>query len=471
VSEQSHPMTVGGKDVHTVDTFGVCNPATGRVFAQAPDCSPAQLDEAVQAAADAFPLWRDDIGARRGALLAAAARIEESAQELATLLTMEQGKPLADAHFEVMVTAMTLRGTAALDLPREVIRDDDEERIEVLHQPMGVVAAITPWNVPLIQAAMKFAPALLAGNTVVLKPSPFTPLSSLALGVVLRDALPPGVLNVVSGQDPLGAQLAAHPTVRKVSFTGSVAAGKHVAASAAPDLKRITLELGGNDAGILLDDFDLDVHADKLFWGAFVNCGQICAALKRLYVPRARYTEVVDALADRARSVEVGDGMLPDVRMGPLATAPQFARVQELVSDALAGGAIAAAGGRRLDGDGYFFAPTILRDLEDGVRVVDEEQFGPVLPVIPYDDIDDAVARANRTHFGLDGSVWSADPERAAAVAARLECGTSWVNTHAMPAPGVPFSGHKWSGLGVAGGLAGLLSYTETKVLHVVRGS
>lgn len=470
MSEQNHPMTVGGKDVHTVDTFGVHNPATGRVFAQAPDCSPAQLDDAVQAAADAFPLWRDDMDARRSALLAAAARIEESAEELATLLTLEQGKPLADAHFEVMVTAMTLRGTAALEVPREVIRDDDEERIEVLHQPVGVVAAITPWNVPVLQAAMKFAPALLAGNTVVLKPSPFTPLSSLALGVVLRDVLPPGVLNVISGRDPLGAQLAEHPLVRKVTFTGSVATGKHVAASAAPDLKRITLELGGNDAGILLDDVDLDAMADKLFWGAFVNCGQICMALKRLYVPRARYTEVVDALADRARSVQVGDGMLPGVQMGPLATAPQFARIQELVSDALAGGATAAAGGRRLDGDGYFFAPTILRDLEDGVRVVDEEQFGPVLPVIPYDDVEEAVARANSTHFGLDGSVWSADPERAAAVAARLECGTSWVNTHGMPAPGVSFSGHKWSGLGVAGGPAGLLSYTETKVLHVVRG-
>lgn len=470
MSEQNQPMTVGGKDVHSVDTFGVHNPATGRVFAQAPDCSPAQLDDAVQAAADAFPLWRDDIDARRSALLAAAARIEESAEELATLLTLEQGKPVADARFEVMVTAMTLRGTAALDVPKEVIRDDDEERIEVLHQPMGVVAAITPWNVPLIQAAMKCAPALLAGNTVVLKPSPFTPLSSLALGVVLRDVLPPGVLNVISGPDPLGAQLAEHPLVRKVTFTGSVATGKHVAASAAPDLKRITLELGGNDAGILLDDVDLDAMADKLFWGAFVNCGQICMALKRLYVPRARYTEVVDALADRARSVEVGDGMLPGVQMGPLATAPQFARVQELVSDALAGGATAAAGGRRLDGDGYFFAPTILRDLEDGVRVVDEEQFGPVLPVIPYDDVKEAVARANGTHFGLDGSVWSADPERAATVAARLECGTSWVNTHGIPAPGVPISGHKWSGLGVAGGLAGLLSYTETKVLHVVRG-
>ncbi|WP_245664903.1 aldehyde dehydrogenase family protein [Actinoplanes subtropicus] len=468
--EQKYPMTVDGKDVHAGDTFGVCNPATGQVFAQAPDCSPAQLDDALRAAADAFPLWRDDISARRSILLAAAARIEECTEELATLLTLEQGKPLADAQFEIQVVALILRSTATLDVPREVILDDDDQRIEVLHQPVGVVAAITPWNVPLALAAMKYAPALLAGNTVVLKPSPFTPLSSLALGAVLRDVLPPGVLNVISGRDPLGAQLAEHTVTRKVSFTGSVATGKRVAAAAAPDLKRITLELGGNDAAILLDDFDLDTHVDRLFWGAFANCGQVCAAVKRVYVPRGRYTEVVDALADRARSVEVGDGMRPGVQMGPLANAPQFDRVQELVAEALAGGATAAAGGRRLDGDGYFFEPTILRDLDDGVRIVDEEQFGPALPVIPYDDVEDALARANRTHFGLDGSVWSADPERAAVLAARLECGTSWVNTHAMPTPGVPFGGHKWSGIGVAGGLAGLLSYTETKVLHVVRG-
>ncbi|MER7930108.1 aldehyde dehydrogenase family protein [Streptomyces sp. NPDC096057] len=470
MNESLDQMTVNGGDVPAKDTFGVHNPATGRVFAQAPDCSPEQLDEALRAASDAFPLWREDIGARRAALLAAADRIEESAGDLAPLLTLEQGKPLADAHFEVMLTAMSLRATAALDVPREVIRDDETELIEVLHQPMGVVAVITPWNFPLTLAAVKCGPVLLAGNTVVLKPSPFTPLSTLALGVILRDVLPPGVLNVVSGRDPLGARLAEHPVPRKISFTGSTATGKRVAAAAAYDLKRLTLELGGNDAAILLDDVDLDAHADSLFWAAFVNCGQVCAAMKRLYVPRARYTEVVDALADRARSVKVGDGMLPDVQMGPLAIAPQFARVQELVSEALAGGATAAAGGGRLDGDGYFFAPTILRDIEDGARVVDEEQFGPVLPVIAYDDVEEALARANGTQYGLDGSVWSADADRAATLAARLECGTSWVNTHSMPTQGVPMGGHKWSGLGVEGALAGLLSSTETKVLHVVRG-
>ncbi|MFJ9377244.1 aldehyde dehydrogenase family protein [Streptomyces sp. NPDC101455] len=463
-------MTVNGKDIHAGDTFDVHNPATGRVFAQAPDCSPAGLDEALQAAATAFPLWSADIATRRAALLAAAERIEESAEDLALLLTLEQGKPLPDARFEVQLTALSLRVTATLDVPHEVTRDDDRERIEVLHPPMGVVAVITPWNFPLALAALKCGPALLAGNTVVLKPSPFTPLSTLALGVVLREVLPPGVLNVISGQDPLGARLAEHPVPRKVSFTGSVATGKRVAAAAAPDLKRLTLELGGNDAAVLLDDVDLGAHADSLFWAAFVNCGQLCAAMKRLYVPRSRYTEVVDALADRARALKVGDGMLPDIQLGPLATAPQFARVQELVEEALAGGADAAAGGQRLDGDGYFFAPTILRDLDDGVRIVDEEQFGPVLPVIPYDDVEDALARANGTRYGLNGSVWGADPERAAALAARLECGTSWVNAHAVPTPGVPMGGHKWSGLGVENGLAGLLSFTETKVLHIVRG-
>ncbi|WP_245567485.1 aldehyde dehydrogenase family protein [Nocardia vinacea] len=471
MTQHNYSMTVNGKDVHTSDTFGVENPATGRVFAQAPDCSPAQLDDALQAATDAFPRWREDIATRRTALLAAAARIEEVAEEIAPLLTLEQGKPLPDARFELQVVALSLRSTAALDVPQQVISDDDAQRIELLAQPMGVVALITPWNFPLGLAALKLAPALLAGNTVVLKPSPYTPLSSLALGVALRDVLPPGVFNVITGRDPLGARLVVHPVPRKVSFTGSIATGKRVALAAVSDLKRLTLELGGNDAAILLDDIDLDLYADPIFWAAFANNGQLCVAIKRLYVPRARYAEVVDAMADRARSVKVADGMSPGAQLGPLATGPQFARVQELVAEALANGATAAAGGRPLDGDGYFFAPTILRDLDAGVRVVDEEQFGPVLPVMPYDDVEDALARANATCYGLNGSVWSADPERAAALATRLECGTSWVNTHGALRPDVPMGGHKLSGLGVEGGLPGLLSFTQAKVLHIMRPS
>jgi acyl-CoA reductase-like NAD-dependent aldehyde dehydrogenase len=264
--------------------------------------------------------------------------------------------------------------------------------------------------------------------------------------------------------------MTAHPVPRKISFTGSVATGKRVAAAAAPDLKRVTLELGGNDPAILLDDVDPDAVVDKVFWAAFANNGQVCSAIKRVYVPEALYGRVVDALADRARAVRVGDGAAEGTELGPVNNRPQFERVAELVDDAVRGGARAVAGGSAREGGGYFFEPTILADVSDGTRIVDEEQFGPALPVIAYRDLDDAVERANATHFGLSGSVWSGDPDRGAEVAARLECGTAWSNTHLVLQPHQPFGGAKWSGLGVENGPWGLLAFTELQVLYRARG-
>jgi acyl-CoA reductase-like NAD-dependent aldehyde dehydrogenase len=278
------------------------------------------------------------------------------------------------------------------------------------------------------------------------------------------------VLNVVSGGDELGAWMTSHPAVRKVSFTGSVATGKAVAASAAPDLKRVTLELGGNDPAIVLDDADVATVADGLFWGAMTNCGQICTAIKRVYVPRRLHGQLVDALADRARSVKVGVGTEPDTQMGPINNLPQLNRVTELVNDAISRGAKVAAGGGRIDSPGYFFQPTVLSEVSDGVRIVDEEQFGPVLPVVAYDDVEDALRRANDTHFGLSGSVWGGDPDRAADVASRLECGTSWVNCHLAVGPHIPFGGSKWSGIGVENGPWGMLGFTEIQVLYRPKG-
>ena len=338
--------------------------------------------------------------------------------------------------------------------------------MSVLRRPVGTVAAITPWNFPLVLASWKIAPAQLAGNTMVLKPSPYTPLSTLKLGELLRDILPPGVLNIVSGGDELGKWMTSHPVPRKISFTGSVATGKHVAASAAPDLKRVTLELGGNDPAIILDDVDPGAIADKLFWGAFQNNGQVCSAIKRVYVPESLYDDVVEALAERARTVKVGDGTAEGTQLGPINNKPQFERVKELVADAVTGGARAVTGGKPMEGSGYFFEPTILADLSDGTRIVDEEQFGPALPVVAYRDLDDAVERANATHFGLSGSVWSADPERGAEVAARLECGTAWVNSHLALAPHQPFGGAKWSGIGVENGPWGYYGFTELQVIY-----
>ena len=466
----SFVMTVNGGPQPTSKTFGVVNPASGSVFEQAPECSREQLDAAMDSALKAYRDWRSDESIRRAALSAAADLLFASAGELAPILTAEQGKPLSDATREVLGAGAWFKYYAELDVPREVIQDDDTAYAEVVRKPLGVVAAITPWNFPLVLASWKIAPALLAGNTMVLKPSPFTPLTTLRMGELLAQVLPPGVLNVVSGGDELGKWMTSHPVPRKISFTGSVATGKHVAAAAAPDLKRVTLELGGNDPAIILDDVEPAAIADKLFWGAFGNNGQVCSAIKRVYVPEALYAGLVDALAERARKVKVGDGAAEGTQLGPVNNRLQFDRVSELVEDALAGGATAVTGGKPIEGGGYFYQPTILANVSDGSRIVDEEQFGPALPIISYRSLDDAVARANATHFGLSGSVWGADPERAAAVADRLECGTAWVNAHLALAPHQPFGGAKWSGVGVENGPWGYFGFTELQVQYRAKG-
>jgi acyl-CoA reductase-like NAD-dependent aldehyde dehydrogenase len=459
-------MTIDGQAAPTAATFEVLNPATNEPYAAAPECSPEQLDAAMESASKAYRDWRADEGARREALRQAAGVLMSASGELAPVLVAEQGKPLSDANIEILAAGMWLQYYADLEVPREVIQDDDSAFVEVVRRPLGVVAAITPWNFPITLASWKIAPALAAGNTLVLKPSPFTPLTTLKIGELLRDVFPPGVFNVVSGGDELGAWMTSHPVPRKVSFTGSVATGKKVAAAAAPDLKRVTLELGGNDPAIILDDVDAETVADRVFRYAFANNGQICSAIKRVYVPEALYDEVVESLATQARAKKVGDGMAPDTELGPINNRPQFDRVSELVADAIKGGARAVAGGKAMEGPGNFYEPTILADVSDGTRIVDEEQFGPALPVIAYRDIDDAVDRANATHFGLSGSVWGGDADRAAEVAERLECGTAWVNTHLALAPHQPFGGAKWSGIGVENGPWGLFGFTEIQVLH-----
>jgi acyl-CoA reductase-like NAD-dependent aldehyde dehydrogenase len=459
-------MTIGGEAVATEDSFGVVNPATAEVFAHAPECSRDQLDAAMDSAAKAYREWRSDEAVRRQCLRDAAGILMAQFADLAPILTAEQGKPLNDSNLEMFGSAMWCQYFADLEIPRQILQDDDEALVEVVNRPLGVVAAITPWNFPVNLAFWKIAPALLAGNTMVLKPSPFTPLSTLKIGELLRPIFPPGVLNVVSGGDDLGAWMTSHPVPRKISFTGSIETGKLVAAAAAPDLKRLTLELGGNDPAIILDDADPSAVADGIFGGAFANNGQICSAIKRVYVPERLYDDVVEALSTRARAITVGDGTAADTKLGPINNAPQYERVKELVADAIAHGATASAGGSPLDRPGYFFEPTILSGLSDGVRIVDEEQFGPALPVISYRDVDDVVDRANGTHFGLSGSVWGTDTDRAAEIAGRLEAGTAWVNTHLAMGPQFPFGGFKWSGIGVENGPWGLHEFTDIQTMH-----
>ncbi len=463
----NHTMTIDGKAIKGSKTTGVINPATGKIFAEVPDCTRAELDSAMAAAQRAYPAWSRDLAARRKVLGECAAALQQPPEGLARTLTQEQGKPLDKAAQEIFLTSMWCGYTASLDLPVETIQDNAQSRIEIRRKPLGVVAAITPWNYPLMLAMWKIAPALLAGNTVVLKPSPFTPMTSLMLGEILRDIVPPGVLNVVSGGDELGAWMTSHPVPRKLSFTGSVETGKKVAAAAAPDLKRVTLELGGNDAAIVMSDVDLADVTPKIFWGAFENSGQICSAIKRVYVPQDMYAPMLEILGELARGVKVGNGLDAGTQLGPINNQPQFERVTELVEDAKKHGAKIIAGGARVGSEGYFFAPTIVGGISDGVRLVDEEQFGPALPIIPYKDVDDAIRRANSTNYGLSGSVWSKDADRGAEVASQLECGSAWVNQHLAIAPNLPFGGAKWSGIGVENGPWGLLGFTEIQVVNV----
>jgi acyl-CoA reductase-like NAD-dependent aldehyde dehydrogenase len=459
-------MTIDGQAVPADSSFGVVNPATEAEFARAPECSREQLDGAMDAATRAGPLWRDDDAGRVAALNAVADALDEHASELADLLTAEQGKPLGAAYYEVSETTRWLRAAAALELPVETILDNGSARAELRRRAIGVVAAITPWNFPLLLAGWKLGPALRAGNTVVLKPSPYTPLATLRLGEIVNEVLPPGVISVVSGGDHLGAWMTSHPAVGKVSFTGSVATGKKVMTSAAEGLKRITLELGGNDAAIVLDDANPEAIGKGLFWGSFINCGQICAGIKRIFVPEALHDDVVDVLAERASRVRVGPGTQEGVQLGPIQNRPQFERVRGLVSDALSDGASAATGGAPLDGAGYFFPPTILTGAREGMRIVDEEQFGPAVPVLTYRTLDEAIDRANATRFGLSGSVWGSDLDRAADAAARLDCGTAFVNDHLALDPGLPFGGSKESGIGVENGHWGLEEFTQLQVVH-----
>ncbi len=449
-------------------SFPVLNPATEASFADCPSASLEQLDSAVAAAGRAFSRWQaSSCEARRALLEAIAERIEQNAPELAELVVREQGKPLALAQMEVAGAVAWTRAAAALDLPVEVIEDGPAKRIELHRRPLGVVGSITPWNWPLMIAVWHIMPALRAGNTVVVKPSSLTPLATLRLVELINEVAPAGLVNIVAGGGGLGREIARHPQIRKIVFTGSTPTGQDIMRNAADNLKRLTLELGGNDAGIVLADADVDAIAEGIFQTAFLNMGQTCAALKRLYVHESLHDRLCERLVEIARRQKIGDGMAEGVTFGPVQNREQFQLVCELVEDARAAGARILCGGEPLPGKGYFYPPTIVADIRDGTRLVDEEQFGPVLPVIRYTDVEDAIARANASENGLGGSVWSSDIARAREVAARLECGTVWINGHAEVLPHCPFGGCKMSGFGVEFGLEGLLEYTAPQLMNI----
>lgn len=465
-------MSIAGKSVGGVDRFEVINPATGLAFSDAPKCDLGQLDEAFEAARLAQVEWGRDDNDRRRCLRLAAQAIGREEQRLASMLTREQGKPLVDARREVASAVRWFSYYADLEVPeREVLIEDERGRRVAFYSPLGVVAAITPWNFPVTLACWKLAPALRAGNSVVLKPSPYTPLATLLLGEILRPLFPPGVVNIVSGGDEIGAAMTTHAIPRKVSFTGSTRGGKAIAASSSATLKRLTLELGGNDPAVVLPSANIERIAETLFWRAFHNNGQICGAIKRVYVHRDRYSALVSHLAALADAATVGDGALPDTVLGPVNNKPQYVRVHELLDDALAHGARIAAGGTSPIKEGYFIRPTILTDVGDGVRIVDEEQFGPILPIVPYDDLDQVISTINRCEFGLGASVWGDDLDAAREAICRIDSGSLWINSHGVIGPEDIFGGARSSGIGVEGGLPGLRSFSQLHVLHDSAGA
>ena len=462
---------IDGELVAGKEWFDVLNPATGLAFARAPSVNRSELDAAVGAARRAFDSWRaTSVAERRAAIGRMAQILTDNAGALAELLTQEQGKPVGQSRDEIGRAASQSIGMAQIIIADELLEESTQRRIELKYFPLGVVGIITPWNAPINLAAGPLVAALYTGNTVVLKPSPYTPLCTLKIAALLREVFAPGVLNVVAGGDELGEWMTAHPGIDKISFTGSVATGKKVMASCAGTLKRLTLELGGNDAAIVLDDVDPRAIAPKLFFSAFVNSGQVCMAIKRIYAHESIYPELCTALAEEATKARVGSGLESGVQLGPIQNREQYDKVVGILNDTVAHGGRILAGGTVPAGPGYFFPPTIVADIDEHSRLVQEEQFGPILPVLKFTDEEDALRRANDTRFGLSGSVWSADPERGARLAARLEVGTAWVNQHRATSATVPFGGTKESGLGRQYAALGLKGYMEPRVISVLKG-
>jgi len=460
-------LIVNGQQVRPDETFPVINPADESIVANCPKGNVDLLNKAVAAARKALPTWSglpDET--RVEMLLKVADIIEQNHEELATLITLEQGKTQGGlgANMEIGGCAGWTRATASLELPVKVIQDNDNGRIKLHRKPVGVVASITPWNWPALIATWHIMPALRVGCTVVVKPSADTPLTTLRIVELMNEVLPPGVVNSVTGS--IGDDISNHPDINKIVFTGSTAIGKRVLGKSASTLKRTTLELGGNDAGIVLPGTDIDAITEGLFWGAFINTGQTCAAMKRLYVHESLYDEVCEKLTEFVSKVKCGDGMDPENILGPLTNKSQQQYVKELVDDARAEGAKVLIGGEEGEGSGYFYAPTLVADVNDETRLVKEEQFGPALPIIKYSNVAEALERANSLDVGLGGSVWGPDREEALELASKMECGSVWINSHGGLNPMAPFGGVKSSGIGVEFGVEGLAEYTTIQVVH-----
>jgi acyl-CoA reductase-like NAD-dependent aldehyde dehydrogenase len=462
----TYRLLIDGKLADGALQMDVIDPSTGAVFAQAPRASAEQAETAIAAAGAAQKRWAAlGYDGRRPYLERFADAMEANVQRLAEVLTRERGGPIADCRGEVSRAVDAIRHFASQRLDDRTIRSNDNELIVEQRYPQGVVVAIMPWNRPMTLLSFKLGPALITGNTVIAKPAPTTPLGTLILGEIAADIFPAGVFQTLADANDLGPVLTSHPDVAHVSFTGSTPTGKKVLGASATTLKRFTLELGGNDAAIVLDDVDIEWVADRIYAAAFINAGQVCYATKRVYAPRQLAGPLAAALATRAEAAVLGDGMDPGTTMGPIQNRMQFDKVLEFVQSARAQGGTFLTGGEPT-GDGYFIRPAIVTGLPNDARLVQEEQFGPVLPIQAYDDVEEAIAEANASDYGLGGTIWARDVARGIAVASRIETGTIWVNQHLALPLDVPFGGAKQSGLGLQNGTEGMEDFTQLRILN-----
>jgi phenylacetaldehyde dehydrogenase len=465
-------LYIDGEFAATDKQLTVLNPATGQPLAQAPLASPQDVDVAVQAARAAFRSWRTSPPTQRARLIWRLADLLEAHQEeLATIEVLDNGKPLGEARaVDIALTIELLRYYAGW--PTKIAGSVPPNSIPgmlsmVRKEPVGVVAAITPWNFPLLEVAYKLGPALAAGCTIVIKPSELAPLSTLRLMDFVHEAgFPAGVVNVVVGGPEVGAALTRHPQVDKIAFTGQTETGKAILRASADDLKRVTLELGGKSPNIVFADADLDAAAGGAFGGIFFNQGQACVAGSRLFAEEPVAEALMDRVAEKARAIRLGHGLDPRTDMGPLISAPHRERVLGFVGDAAGAGAEVITGGRVAEVDGlggFFVEPTVIGGVRNDMRVAQEEIFGPVLSVIAWRDLDELRALANDVRYGLAAGIWTRDTSKALRVAEYIDAGTVWINTYGMFDVAVPFGGRKHSGFGRELGEEALEPYLQSK--------
>ena len=462
---------IDGEMVDNGEWLEVLNPANEQVVGRVPASGKDELDRAVAAARRAFKTWKKTSHEERQQVVQGiAAAIKENADELFRLLTTEQGKPHAQAQQEIYGAAGLAAAQSTLTLDDVVNQDDDTRLSRTRRVPVGVVGGIVPWNFPIMMAIQKIVPALVAGCTIVLKPSPFTPLTTLRIAELIKDVVPAGTVNIITGEDTLGPLITGHPDIDKITFTGSTATGKKIMEGAAGDLKRITLELGGNDASIVLPDADVEKVAEQLFWSSFSNAGQVCIAAKRIYIHEDIYDDLSKAIAEYAKTVVVGDGSQQGTGVGPIQNKKQYERVLELIQDAKDNGYKFLTGGDKdPSGTGYYVPITILDNPPEDARIVAEEQFGPVMPLMKFESVDEVIERANNSEYGLAGAVWTKDTDKGVEIAEQLETGTVWINEFMQLSPFAPFGGHKQSGFGAEYGIDGLKEFTYPQVITVKR--